>query len=435
MEEIAVKVIPNRPKKKQQKIDFRFLSSAMGGFTLIMLLGFTEIPLGIEEKFLNSSPVLMTKVFASFIFGFLTEIIGRKYTLITLHFILVFSSGIREFCILSLLDVAKYSREIALCGALTILPVYFGEISDKKYRGMLIALVYSFYELGFHSFQWLAIFCPIVTAMSIAHYGTMISSMVMSVIFATTGRETLTYYLLREKFDLLKLTLENLKNLNVNTDPELGDLMRKMKKSGNGNDIILLLPKSREWTKGILILLSLILFNFCSGSYIILNISHDYYSLPTDPIIPIGKTILAFLCPLLVDGIGRIKCLMYSFSLMLLNLSLISIMTLYKIDYFGPNAAIMLECSFLIACNTGMVPLQLVFQGELFPMKMKMVLAATTTAIFFFLKCLSVDIEYNLFSLTMSVISCVVALITVKFYYVETRRRSLNEIQSILNKI
>ncbi|XP_074027868.1 probable metabolite transport protein CsbC isoform X4 [Leptinotarsa decemlineata] len=145
----------------------------------------------------------------------------------------------------------------------------------------------------------------------------------------------------------------------------------------------------------------------------------------------------AFFCLLLIDWIGRKKCLLLSTSGVTLSLLMFELFRSHENSYLQ----LLFFTSSIIFQSMGIIPVRKVFLGELFSLKFKMAGAALITIHYFSMGLLLSYFNlttYELFdtngSFYFGMIVCAMAAIFVHFCFPETKGKSLEHIQVILNR-
>ncbi|XP_057671647.1 facilitated trehalose transporter Tret1-like [Diorhabda carinulata] len=426
--------------------------SVLGAWMVFLLLGFTKLSFFSKPgcdytdqycKFLiQAQSIPVGEIFGAFLFCFLAEIFGRKYIVLTLFIPIIVYSALIEFSYDSKNFIfASYARAISYGGALTILPVYLGEISEKQSRGKIISSVFALHIIGKY-LQAVTKSIFTVAGISMVHYGSIVLSILTGIVFAVFTRDTPSFFIQRKQPQQAKESLRDIRNANVDIDNELEQLMGKRVSTENIEGTVMLCLESNGCLKAFIIMMSLLGFKILTGDYTLLlfiaspfnttqHLSYVY--------ILIGVTLCgsSILCSVLVDKIGRLNCLLISFVIMFVD-QLVLIILVAVGTPINEFLVIILIIVFFFAYYIGIGPIPLVLVGELFPMKFKMILSATVTSFFFGLEflawiCLYFKLEMNIM-LIGSITFCLIATFTVKLFYFETKGKSLNEIQLRLNK-
>ncbi|XP_056648305.1 glucose transporter GlcP-like [Diorhabda sublineata] len=254
--------------------------SVLGAWMVFLLLGFTKLSYFSKPgcdytdqycKFLiQAQSIPVGEIFGAFLFCFLAEIFGRKYIVLTLFIPIIVYSALIEFSYDSKNFIfASYARAISYGGALTILPVYLGEISEKQSRGKIISSVFALHIIGKY-LQALTKSIFIVAGISVVHYGSIVLSILTGIVFAVFTRDTPSFFIQRKQPQLAKESLRDIRNANVDIDHELEQLMGKRVSTENVEGTVMLCLESNGCLKAFIIMMSLLGFKILTGDYTLL---------------------------------------------------------------------------------------------------------------------------------------------------------------------
>ncbi|CAG9855828.1 unnamed protein product [Phyllotreta striolata] len=374
------------------------------------------------------------------IFGLSCELTGRKITLLATTVTYVTSIVIFHLAkSVAVVSIGQVIAGLSVGGVLVALPIYIGETSEESCRGLLITLMGIFYYIGSIVFRMIGAYAAYTayTAASITF------AVCFAVLFLFVARESPFYYTKRHKTHLDeseevdKLTQIELKYVQESKTPNY-------------------LPTG--WIKSILIMLLLTVLYNLSGVYLVHYLVfyiYEYFKnedvdLQIDTILIISfllQLLGCIICALLIDRLGRKFCLMASMiglALFLAPVAIFSAVTEHY-NYVVPIPA--LNITFVIAhlvlLNVGLAPVQHIFLGELFSLKVKTAAVAVFVSMqrvsgFFMQFYLYPEFVQALGSSTVSLFlfmgSMIVGSVAVYFVLIETKQKSLEEIQVALRK-
>ncbi|CAH1113154.1 unnamed protein product [Psylliodes chrysocephalus] len=427
----------------------RLLLPVLSGNILMLVSGAFKVwPVAYLQTIFKSDYVgmalmfeLMGKIIGSIIFPLLAELIGRKYSLLLMTFPAVFSLIISEFFygILFLFCTARVFSGMIVGGSFAVLPIYIAEISETKSKGSLIASMFIFYNIGGE------IFIPLLTGITydssvLVSLCIIVLAIAYCITFALIAPETPYYYLKKGRHNVAKIVLNKLRAANINTDIELIEMQGHVNQNGQNaqeNERVIVCVRGPGWVKsGIMmfgILVSQIVISV--GVYetnIFTFIMHEMYN----PSLIIGVAALLICCisTALVDKIGRKLLMMIFYGG--IAVSAATFIILFRFIPVENVNAYLLPTIILIGSQYSLFILQTILLAELFPLKIKMISSALFTSLYF-----SSDIVIHLlmvissfFKYFLVVLISIGMLPIVRFFYLETRGKSLQRIQSILNK-
>ncbi|XP_045473457.1 facilitated trehalose transporter Tret1-like [Harmonia axyridis] len=416
---------------------------------LIKLNGTDDNPLGYkisktENSFLASLPTVGA-ITGSVISGFLASKFGRK-TLLLIHAIpfLVCNLVMAWSKVIWLMFASRTIIGIGLGGIFTILPMYCGELAHSSNRGILSASTTVFMNIGmlipyslgpYIPFFWFHIVLAVIPAIFI-------------VAFYLVAPES-PYYLIKNDESAAEAVL-----MKIRDKASVPDLMTEMKensKQTNDASIIDIL-KSRALRRAMIMGFGGFTFMCLTGTVIVASYSETIFK-------EAGGNISPEICPIII-GVAQLLMTVFVSAItdryprkFLLTLShiLVSLVQIPFGTYFflkqnGYDVEsiswLPLVCLITYVCvyNIGVGPILLTLLGELFPPKVKgpavsclvstnWVLAFLMTSLFNTLNDLiGIGILFWIFS------ACgFAAAIFVKIFMVETKGKTLEEIQDELS--
>ncbi|XP_044762074.1 facilitated trehalose transporter Tret1-like [Coccinella septempunctata] len=416
---------------------------------LVKLNGTDDNPLGYvisktENSFLASTNILGA-VIGSVGFGLLDHTFGRKTLLLVLGLPSLIFYSVMAWCkVMWLLMVSRFVIGLSLGGIFTILPMYCGEVADAKNRGILSASMTVFVNIGmlvpyavgpFIPYFWFHIVLATISGIYI-------------VLFYFFAPES-PYHLIKTDEDAARNVLLKLRN--KEDVPQIIEEMRLSLKQTTDVSIMEIL-RSRGLRKTLIIGLGGFTFSQLTGTVIVATYSQTIFE-------ESGTGISSDICPILVAVAQLIMTVFVSaivdryprkFLLTLSHLlvSLVQIpfgayFFLKKHDYDVDSINwLPLVCLIVYVCvyNIGVGPILMTFLGELFPPKVKGLAIACMTSynwtgsflLTTFFNTLNDAIGIGILFWIFSV-SGFLATIFIKFFMIETKGKTLEEIQEEIN--
>ncbi|XP_045483512.1 facilitated trehalose transporter Tret1-like [Harmonia axyridis] len=416
---------------------------------LVKLNGTDDNPLGYiisktENSFLASITTLGA-IIGSFVFGFLSSKFGRKTLLLILGMIFMICYLMMAWCkVIWLLFVGRMISGISLGGVFTILPMYCGELADASNRGILSASMTVFINLGmltsyalgpYMSYFWFHIVLGVIPAIFI-------------IAFFVVAPES-PYYLIKTDESAAEAVL-----MKIRDKASVPDLLTEMKENSKQvNDASIKdILKSRALRKAMIMGVSGFTFMSLTGTVIVATYSETIFE-------DSGSDISPEVCPI-ITGVAQLLMTVFVSAItdryprkFLLTLShvLVALVQIPFGTYFflkrngndvGSISWLPLVCLITYVCvyNIGVGPVLMTLLGELFPPKVKglaistlvsynWTLAFLMTTVFNTLNdWIGIGVLFWIFS------ACgFLATIFIKTFMVETKGKTLEEIQNELN--
>lgn len=398
-----------------------------------------------DEATWVSSLVTLGAAFGSFLFTCLADRMGRKYTLLSAgvpflvcYLILAFGKMVELFY------CARFIMGLTVGGVFSLLPIYAGELSDKDNRGILGSLISCAVCLGLLFSYALGPFVNVMTFnLILAAF-----SAIFLILFTFLGEEVPHYYVSINEEHLAKEVLQKLRGDYIDIDEELFEIQNKFKEcNGTFFDIF----ASRCSIKAFVTSVGLLIFQQFSGINVVIFYSQKIFNDVGANLAPEICTIIigavqflsSFIYPLIGDKWGKKNILLFSAIGMVLSSS--SLGTYSHLLNNNVNLEnfkwVPLVClmSFIVTYNTGYGPLPWVMLGELFPSRVKSVATSVAcfvnwTLAFFITKYFVVMLDYLGLDgyFWFSAGCCVAAALFGKLFVIETKGKSLEEIQDEL---
>ncbi|CAG9837734.1 unnamed protein product [Diabrotica balteata] len=409
-------------------------------FQVYRFLRINEISVSLITKFIISSK--LGGLIGSLFFGALAEIIGRQRTITAIYLPLLISSIMFQATSNYVVGCgASFIAGLSIGGTYAVIPIFIGEISTKDIRGRLIALLYPSHQLGI----FLIIIGRLVMSgfyetdmMPFKNYSSIILAMFGILLTGTVVRETPYYYLNTGKEELAKQNLTYIRNFLANTELEYNEIQSGIKSIKSIEpEAGKIYSTKRSWIKPLLLMVGVYIFTYAVyvfPRYALSSISSSSFNpVALGIIISIVPFLSSFFILFVVDTVGRKWTLMLSFGGMILILMAFLLFTIWKT--YSANANFLLYILFTTTCNVGAGPIRFVLLGEIFPLDKKGIYAGISTAVLFIVHLFVLEINQikllvNYYiDIYISLVILVIAVVIVKFYYLETTKRTLNEIQ------
>ncbi|KAJ8932363.1 hypothetical protein NQ314_014730 [Rhamnusium bicolor] len=402
-----------------------------------------------EEYTWVSSLVTLGAAIGPFIYGYLSNKFGRKYVLLSMGVPFLISYITVAYAkTVYLFYFARLLAGLAVGGVFAILPVYVGEITTKINRGTLSATMSCAVCLGF-LFSY--VFGPYLSVM-LFNLILAIFPALFLVLFSVVGVECPHYYLHKQQNDMAKASLQKIRAYVKNEvlEKELLEIQAKISEEGHGS--IFDIFRSRGATKAFIVAVGLLIFQQFSGINAVLFYSQTIFKQTGASLEPAVCSIIigsvqfasSLVTPLIADRFGRKTILLYSATGMILSELPLGVYSYLK-DH-GTNMEtlsflpIFLLTIFIFSYNSGFGPIPWIVLGEIFPNKIKTIATSLVSCINWFLAFLITkyfDTMINTFGMGQSfwafAVFCIVATVFTHLYVVETKGKSLEEIQDILN--
>lgn len=263
-----------------------------------------------EETSWIGSLLPLGSVLGPFVWGYLADAVGRKYTLLLLN--VPFTIAYIMLALAETVELyyaARFIAGFALSGLYIIVPMYFVEICDLKIRGILSSTLNLFVTLGTIFTYAVGPFFDIMPFTLIC--------LVFPLIFFVLGFvflvETPFYLLKQGKYNRARKSLMLYRG--VHDDKIISEELERIEVIINEkNDVTFTeIVRSKNIRRGLFISLMLLMFQQCSGNNIILFNTETIFiktksSIPADMsslLMGVTSFIFAFVSTALVDKLGR----------------------------------------------------------------------------------------------------------------------------------
>lgn len=383
-------------------------------------------------------------------FTYLADRIGRKPVLLLLAIPHIIAFFIFSFAkLIGWYYLGRFLGGISLSSVYIILPIYVAEIAEDSYRGMLL--------VSFSTFASFGDLIPYILGpyVSILCFNLILSvfPLLFFVLFLYLAPESPYYYVDKNDYkaeESLKILRRG--RLNYNTNDEIDEIKHEKAKNKTGD--IWNTLKKRYVMKGFFVALGLSSFQQLSGLGAILaytelifaaagtNISADMSSI----IVGVVLFLASFCGPLIVDRKGR-KFLLVSSALGCMLSEAVLGLYFYLLDKSHPIVdklswlPVLCLMIYTVMFNIGFGPLPYTITSEVLPSNVKFFLATFTGFTGWLISFLVTKFFGDLNSIlgrggTFWMFSgfCALALVFILFIVPETKGRSFQEIQAILNR-
>nr|XP_022900728.1 facilitated trehalose transporter Tret1-like [Onthophagus taurus] len=405
-----------------------------------------------EESWIGSLLALGAAV-GPFPFGFLSQKIGRKFTLISTAFPYIIGYLMAAFATtVEVLFAARLIAGLAVGGVFAVLPGYLVEVSDVDVRGLIgtsmnnficFGLLLSYVVGPYISITWFSIICAIVP-------------LAFAISFFIFTHDSPFYLIEKNKREEAEKSLAYLRNSSISDVQKEYEMIRETigkdkENAGKFFDVF----KSKGTTKAFLISNALMLFQQLSGINIILFYAQDVFSaaetdLPDEvPPMIVGavQLISSFVVPVLVEKWGRKMLLLCSAAGMTIATIPLGLYFFLKeqtdVDISGISwLPILALVVYLFTYNSGFGPLAWTVMAEILPSNLKASTSSVTACFCWLVSFLVTKFFHNISyglnigmggSFWIFAAMDIIAFIFTFFYVPETKGKSFQEIQSILN--
>ncbi|KAL3269489.1 hypothetical protein HHI36_008556 [Cryptolaemus montrouzieri] len=397
-----------------------------------------------EQSILGSIPTIGTFI-GTFSSSYLAGKFGRKPVMIGLgvptiicYVLMTLSTYIWE------LYLARILGGITLGGIFTVNTMYFAEVAENSNRGLLGTAMICFVNFGL---LFVLILGPLSTYFWFHVVLSIFPAVFMILVYIFLPESP--YYLILIDPERAEASLKKLRG-SSDVENELNAIKNSLQKN---NQIYLkdLLSK-KGLRKGLFIGCGLILFQQLSGTAVIMSYgqlifaeANEGISSEMGPIIIAGlQFLVGFITPLFIDRTGRIILLLISYVGMTLAHMTFGLYFFMKDSGGNVSAISWLPLASLVAyiitysIGSGPIPWSLI--GEIFPLEVKGVATSVCIVVLnicAFVLIVSFNSMKDFFGLGQTFwifgTSCIIAAIFSKFYIIETKGKSLMEIQTLLD--
>ncbi|XP_018576203.1 facilitated trehalose transporter Tret1-like [Anoplophora glabripennis] len=407
-------------------------------------------PLTSEQTSWISSLLALGAIVGPFVFGILADKIGRKPTLLVcavpfLIGFLVFSFVLYPW----IFYVARFLMGMSVGGVFTVVPIYIGEVAEVSNRGALGTSLNCYICFGF----FFSHFAGSYLSFFVFNLILSIFPATFIVLFFIIAEESPHYYVIKGKLDQAEMALKKIRKGSEEViNEELMEMVEKVKESQSGSFLDIF--KHKGLRKGFLICVCLLGFQQFSGINAVLFYVEGIFTYATTNLHPkvcsiiVGATqfLTSFTTPLVVDRVGRKVLLIVSAVGIIISevpLGIYCYMHIkgYHVEDVG-FIPILCLVMYIIMFNTGLAILPWSMMGELFPDSVKFKASSLATSItwflgFFIAKYFPSATDNVWLGIAFWIFAgfCIICIPFTIFYVIETKGKSLQEIQDILQNL
>ncbi|XP_075214921.1 uncharacterized protein LOC142320830 [Lycorma delicatula] len=382
--------------------------------------------------------------------GYLMDMFGRKRTAVVLSALSFISWILAIFATnAEMLYISRFLNGLWSGVATTILPMYFGEISEPSVRGALSTLIQLMVYLGvFYEYT----IGPFVTYKTLGIL-TAIVPVIFFILFLCMP-ESPYWFVMKNNHEKAQRSLEWLRagkdKSEVNTELRAirESVQEQMKNKRTYKDLI----STQGHRKGLIIVQVLSILQRASGisglmAYTSITLPPEGYDPNTCVLIMGGIWVISvFISTLLIDKLGRRPLLAISTlgSGLAMGMNAVWFYLRYKTDmeiestYIIPVLALF---TYGIFFSIGLGPIASTVQAEYFPSNTKGIASAITSISLaltsFIMNKIYLHIKEEIgmyFNFVIFTISCFLCFLFVLFYVIETKGKTLQQIQEKLER-
>ncbi|XP_045476359.1 facilitated trehalose transporter Tret1-like [Harmonia axyridis] len=189
--------------------------------------------------------------------GFLAGKLGRKVTLLAFSFPMLVAQIILAFASTpAVFYVARFMSGLGVGCGYTVIPMYIGEISETRIRGVLGCILSLFNALGF---LYVIAIGPFVS-IKILSILLMLPVLCFLIFFGCFVPESPHYYISKGQYNEAEESLKKLRSKDNSNLKELEDMKETVERYGGKKTSFLKSLKSRSFRKGIIITTTLMIF-------------------------------------------------------------------------------------------------------------------------------------------------------------------------------
>ncbi|XP_018564832.1 facilitated trehalose transporter Tret1-2 homolog [Anoplophora glabripennis] len=403
-----------------------------------------------EESSWVSSILTLGAAVSPFIYGYFLDKFGPKRVILSIGVPFLVSYVILACAkTTTLFYLARFLAGLAVGGTFATVPVYIGEITPKSNRGALLSTMSCAVSLGFLFPYCLGPYVDII----ILNLVLAVFPVIFLVLFFLFGVECPHYYLHKQHNEMARMALKRIRTgqKDESIEKELVEIQTKIEEEGRGGFLDMF--GSKGATKAFIIAVGLLIFQQFSGINAVLFYSQTIFKevgTTLDPdicsiIVGAVQFLSSLVTPLVIDRYGRKKILICSAVGMALSevpLGVYSFLNDRQINVQSVSfLPILMMTLFIVSYNSGFGPVPWIMLGEIFPTKVKTISTCTVSSVnwllaFFITKYFKAVIDAlgigELF--WVFAVCCVGSIIFTQLRVVETKGKSLEEIQNILSE-
>ncbi|XP_060528575.1 facilitated trehalose transporter Tret1-like [Cylas formicarius] len=414
-----------------------------------------ESPFGAPIDTLQKSWIIsllsVGQVIGPFIFGYFSDKIGRKKTMILIAFPLLVGFVILAFATdVRLYYVARILHGLGLAGCMTVIAMYIAEITQQHNRGkfscisvLLVSSGVLFpYLVG--PFLSIKMFCLV----------SIIPLVVFLVLFPIFVPESPVYLVKSGDLDAAGWALAKLRNRNVSSiEKDLLEIREFVSANSDEKQGIRNLFQSKVLRRALLLGLGISAIPQLTGISVVVGVLHNIFGATENIIsakyasIIVGtiKVLAIFVTSAIIERLGRRFLLLFSAIGISIVLSILGLYfflqsrnpELVQNLWFLPLVCMVL---YFVCFNLGMGPVSMTVLNEIFPSNVRSAATAFVTTVSFVVAfilgflfpivtdCLGLGVVFWVFGGF-----CVISLTFIYFVVPETRGKTLAQIQEMLS--
>lgn len=397
-----------------------------------------------------SSLLTLGAVTGPFLFGFLADKIGRKASILLIgvpffiSYVMLATGKVVEvfYC-------ARILAGIGVGGTFTLVPMYIGEIAESRNRGFVSCLTGAVCSSG------LLFSVALGPFKTIQYFNTVLAipPLLFLIIFSILSEESPMYLVKNQDIEQAELVLHNLGRPSEAAKKEILEMQ-----SGCGNEEDKTINykemfRSKALLKGMISSLGLLIFQQLSGINAIMFYSQTIFEQAGSKLAPHFCSIIivgvqfvsSFIVSFVVDRFGRKICLLISAIGMIASNAPLALYCYLRTSQINVESfswiPVLTLTTFIIFFNFGYGPLPWTILSEVFATKYRSFAAAFVSTLcwlvsFLVTKYFSLAVAtFGLGNVFLcSTVSCLVAALFSSFYVIETKGKTLNEIQEMLSR-
>ncbi|XP_072383734.1 facilitated trehalose transporter Tret1-like [Diabrotica undecimpunctata] len=402
-----------------------------------------------EEISWISSLLTLGAAFSPFLYGFLADGIGRKPSMLLVGVpFFVSYVMLATGTVIEIYYCARFLSGIGVGGVFTLVPMYIGEIAESRNRGLISCLTGAVCSIG------LLFSVSLGPFKSIQFFNTVLAipPLVFLIVFSLLAEESPIYLVKKKKCDKAEVALQNLGRTAEVIKKDVMEMQTEYENKEDDKINVMEMLSSKALLKGTVASVGLLVFQQLSGINAIMFYSQTIFETAGSTIPPHICTIIlvgvqfvsSFIVPFVVDRFGRKLCLQVSALGMTASIGPLAIYLYirtagYNVENFSWVPVLMLT-TFIISFNFGYGPLPWTVLSEMFSTKYRSFASAFVSTVcwlvsFVVTKYFGLAVATfglgNVFG--FSTACCLASVIFCWLCVIETKGKSLQEIQDILN--
>ncbi|KAG5875444.1 hypothetical protein JTB14_006265 [Gonioctena quinquepunctata] len=408
----------------------------------------TDINMSDEQGTWVTSLFHLGAVFGPFLFGFLADLIGRKFTLLSLGIPFTVCYLLMAFAkVIPIFYVARFVIGVMVGGVFTVIPMYLAEIGDHSNRGVLSSMMNVFLCSGM-LFSYVV--GPYVNIL-VFNLTLAVFPAVFTVAFLFIASETPQFLTKKGKSEEARTALQKFRGSGTNIEEELSAMEKSISEESGSSFAEIFTSKGN--LKAFLVAVGLVVFQQLCGINAVLAYAQNIFAnagTSLDPavcsiIVGVVQWFSSFVTPLVIERLGRKAILLISAAGIVaaeVPLGVYSYLQVHDVDVSSFSIVpIICLVAFIFVYTIGMGPLAWTVSSELFAHNIKSKASALTAVVcwmcgFFIVKYFqAVSDQLGMGVLFIFFSACTaVAIFFVQFIVIETAGKTYDQIQKELNR-